>query len=692
MKSKRVFVYLLIVFSLIAVILSCNLPGDLAGEAPETADESQPTETEAESFSGEVQTIEEPGGANITINTGALSEDAAAAIEEIGAGVPFSGGSPLSAASAEYSVDLGGADQIGAITMTVPLYGVTKDSAPGVASDANVYLTWAEPTGGTPSVVGTIVEEGKATFPIVGEGKYQVFSMLSHEALLTRISIFEPLAVPTYPQMTPAWCSPTAMTNLVNFHQGSWPVGGFGAVWGESSNWYLAGKAGQPFNSGYFFHQLLGAGGYSVPADVKQSFSNGDVEVIIWNWKASISYGVDWSNWHVYSYVDYDYADALFDAYQAYVEHYVWGADVQRRPVAWGSSLAGHSRTITGSNGSEYYYNDPSSGSLNSTKTWADYRQAVMDSFTGDKIEVIDTLVFRADPQPAAERRGVIWLLPRDDQGFPGSVALLDGDTGLPATHWIWDGDMGHANGYYYDDLRGVLPTDPVFDSQFKALSYVDEVEYGFAVMNISKAAYDYHVDVVLQNEYLSVLENVGMFDVSAAAGARVNMFPAASFRLFDLPPGLFTLKFVLLQNGVYQDVKYVQFRVTESDLVIIDPQAVLIQNAFCRKGPSTLFDDVTAFVAGTKLGLVGVNAEHTWGKVEATVNENTFQCWIALSTAEVSGVDDVQVLISPLLPTPTEEPARAVCESTLDSEACVAAGGTFVLGLAGAPYCQCPE
>ena len=687
MKSKRGLVYLLIFFTLLAVILSCNLPGDLAEEESYAAEEPQPIDSEATSFPEEAQIIEEPGGASLAIDAGALSDGADAAIEEIGEGVPFGGGGPFNAASAEYSVDLGGEDQIGAITMTVPLYGVNKDAAPDSASDANVYLTWTEPTGGTPSVVGTIVEEGLATFPVVGQGKYQVFSIPSHAALLELTSLFEPLAVPTYPQMTPAWCSPTAMTNVVNFHQGGWPVGGFGSVWGESSNWFLAGKAGQPFDSGYFFHWLLDAGGFPAPSNVKQSFSTSDAEVIIWNWKIVALYGYFFSDNFVNK-----YANELFDAYQAYVEHYVWGIESPRRPVAWGSSLAGHSRTITGSNGAEYYYNDPSSGSLNSSKSWADYRQTVLDSINGEKIEVIDTVVFFADPQPAAERRGVIWLLPSDDKGFPGSVALIDGDTGLPATHWVWDGDMGHEKGYYYEDLRGVLPTDPVFDSQFKTMDYLDEVEYGFAVMNISKSAYDYHVDVVLQNENFSVLENVGMFDMSAGPGERVDMFPAGSFRLYDLPPGLFTLKFVLLQNGVYQDVKYVQFRAADSDLLIIDPHLVLTKNAFCRKGPSTDFEDVTAFVAGTKLGLVGVNAERTWGKVEATVNEMTFQCWVALSTAEISGEDDVPVLADQPRPTPTEEPTGPVCVNTLDSEACVAAGGTYILGLAGAPYCQCPD
>ncbi len=126
-------------------------------------------------------------------------------------------------------------------------------------------------------------------FPIVGAGKYQVFKMhLTSTACCNSWAIFDPLAVPTYQQRTPAWCSPTAMTDLANYHQGIWPAGDLASNWGESSNYYLAGKAGQPFNSGYFFHWLLGAGGYTVPSNVKQSFSNGNAEVIIWNWNAAI--------------------------------------------------------------------------------------------------------------------------------------------------------------------------------------------------------------------------------------------------------------------------------------------------------------------------------------------------------------------------------------------------------------------
>ena len=683
MAGSRRSAFFLVILLLLMAILSCTLTQGGSEGGDEPPEDPTPTAAAASTFPEEDVTVSEPGGAVLTVAAGALSDDAEVAVENIGEGVPFASGSPFSAASPEYMVELGDADQVGSILMSVPLNVGAKQAA---VNPSYVYLAWTEPTGGTPSVVGVLVEEDTAIFPIVGKGKYQVFKLIAHESLVDLISLYDPLAVPTYPQRTPAWCSPTAMTNVVNYHQGGWPVGGFGAVWGESSNWFLAGKAGQPFNSGYFFHWLLGAGGYTVPSDVKQSFSDGNAEVIIWNWKAAVYFGFDPQSMTFGFHTDYDFADALFDAYQAYVESFVWGINSPRRPVAWGSSLAGHSRTITGSNGTDYYYNDPGSGSLNSTRSWADYRQTVMDSFTGPKIEVIDTLVFYAEPRPANARRGVIWLLPRKDDGFPGSVALIAGDTGMPATDWQWDGDLGHENGYYHEDLRGILPTDPVFDSQFEAMDYNDEIEYGFAVFNISRVTYDYHVDIVLQNENFSVLENVGKFDVSVAPGLRANLFPADSFRLFDLPPGLFTLKFVLLQGGVYQDVKYVQFRVAESDLMVLNPQGVLIQNAFCRKGPDPVFDDVTAFAAGTELDLVGVNSERTWGKFEALINEITFQCWISLTAVEVTGGENAPVLVSPLLP----EPAGPVCVSTLDRSACNEAGGTFVLGTT--PFCQCPE
>jgi uncharacterized protein YvpB len=64
-----------------------------------------------------------------------------------------------------------------------------------------------------------------------------------------------------------------------------------------------------------------------------------------------------------------EYALELFNFSHAYVESNVWGQNGSRRPVAWGSSLAGHSRTITGSDDTNLYYNDPGSGAWNQTKS-----------------------------------------------------------------------------------------------------------------------------------------------------------------------------------------------------------------------------------------------------------------------------------------------------------------------------------
>jgi hypothetical protein len=690
MNSTRVRKILLVLVVLLAALGCRFTAGQAPGEEQAPGNQEQPTATEAPTeppiFPDQEMTVGEPGGAELSIQPGALSEDAEVSVEDTGAGVPFASGSPLSSASDEYVVDLGGAQQVGEITMTVPLEGTSKQSQ---VDGSRVYMVWTEPESGYPSVVGAKVVGDQLTFPVVGSGKYQVYWLLSHEALQNLVTVLDPLAVPTYQQRTPAWCSPTAMTNVVNYHQGAWQVPGFGAVWGESSNYFLAGKAGQPFDSGYFFHWLLGAGGYTVPSDVKQSFSNGNAEVIIWNWNAAITGAFNWSTLTYEQYINLDFADNLFDAFQAYVESFVWGNVGPRRPVAWGSSIAGHSRTITGSNGVEFYYNDPSSGSLNEDKAWDAYRQEVIDSFSGPKVEVIDTVIFYAEPRPANARRGVLWLFPGNNDDFPGSVALVDGDNGAFATNWVWDGQNGHSNGYYYEDLRGVLPPDALLGSQFKALDYGDEVEYVFGVRSISTQAYDFHVDVILQNENLSVLENVGMFDVTVPAGGRVDFNPAERFDLYGLPPSLYTLKFVLLQNGVYQDVKYVQFRVAETDLQPIVPQVILIKNAFCRLGPDPVFDDLTAFEAGTELTLLGYNPDRTWGKFERVVNDIPVRCWIGLGSVEIQGGENAPILPVPALP--TEVPAGPVCTANLGKEDCEAAGGTYFVGAASAS-CICPE
>jgi hypothetical protein len=326
--------------------------------------------------------------------------------------------------------------------------------------------------------------------------------------------------------------------------------------------------------------------------------------------------------------------------------------------VAWGSSLAGHSRTITGSDPETLFFNNPSSGSFNDSKSWYAYQQEVLASVESDadKAEVIDTVVFYADPRPASERRGVLWLEPWSNSR-EGSIVLRRGETGNPAAaYWHWDGSLTHDYGYFYEDLLGGLPADPTFDVQFKALTTDDLVEYGFAVRSISDADYDFVVRTELFSKGGEV-QSVSLPDQDATviAGGRADIFPASSFPIGGLPPGLYHLKFTLSQGGVVQDVKYVFFQLAPLIYEIEIPIGILKQNALCRKGPGTAYDVVTGFEAMQQLSLLGVNAERTWGKFEAEVSGSRFSCWISLSLTDLQGDAGVPVLAPPPLPiTPT--------------------------------------
>lgn len=634
----------LLVLIMLATGLACGLsPAILGGDPAETvpADQESPSPG---------RTVSEPGGAVLTLQEGALSEETDVSLHEIGTGEPFTAVSPFTAASHEYEVDFGGASQTGEITMTVPLNGSAKEAAP--AQD-QVFLVWNEPEAQPPSVIGAKVEDGKATFPVVGSGRYQLFAIASPEALQSIVSLFDPLTVPTYPQRTPAWCSPTALTDLVQYHQGAWPSGGFGSVWGESSNWYLAGQAGQPFDSGYFFHWLLGAGGYSVPSNVKQSFSNPELEVIIWNWHAAVwEYEYDPANL-TFTFTNPAYAEFLFNAFQAYVESYLWGLNGPRRPVAWGSSLAGHSRVITGSDGTTLYYNDPSSGSLNSTRSWQDYRDAVLASLTAEKIEVIDTVVLHAEPRPDNARLGVVWLTPYASPGDNGSIQLQRGPTHQETSYWHWDGTGTRAHGFYYDDPSGELPDDPEFDNAFNVKYPEDELELSYTIFNISDAAHDFALEIELFDENgIMVPVDLEGPHVPLDAGQKYTVMPPTILPLQDLSPGWYRLKFTLGVGTVVQDVKHVMFRLAPPEYVLQQPSVVLIKNAFCRIGPDPVFDAMTALEVGAEVDILGFNAERTWAKIQ--LPDSPAACWISLSTAELKGdPDQVSILPSPPIPEP---------------------------------------
>jgi hypothetical protein len=649
---------ILIFVLLAASMLACSINGLLGGAA---GGSGGPGEVEAEQ-GGEVSG---PDGTVLTIPPGGISQNASVEIRNVGPNESMPADSPFTPASDEYEIDLGQAEQSGPITMSLPMAskGGSLQTPP-----AN-YVVFAEPEGYLPSLVGAELESESLTFPVVGSGVYQVFAIVNADVLGSLTGIYEPLSVPSYPQKAPDWCSPTALTDLVQYHQGSWPVGGVGSEWGESSNWWLAGKASQPATTGYFFHWLLGAGGYTVPGDVKESFYNGNAEVFIWNWygtliplvgafDASDDYPGPDPN---YSIVNYGFADYLYEAYKSYVQSYLWGQNGPRRPVAWGSSLAGHSRIITGSDLDNFYYNETGWGSVNSSYSWETHKNQVMNSLSTDKLEVIDTVVLDAPPRPENQRRGVLWLLPASNSS-PGDILFERGPEQTLASTWYWDGTGGRENGYYFDDKLGGLESDAEFDHAFTKQTPEDQVVYNYSVLNIGKAAYDFQVEVELyQGSQLQAVQLAGeSFSLNPSQKAD-NVTPGI-LGINDLAPARYTLKFILTQAGVVQDVKYVHFRIAPLPQVEVPelieevpPFLIFERDSFCRAGPNTIYDVVTGVEMGTEAPLTALSLESDW--LQVGLFEDSLRCWVAPSSGQIRG-DTTPLSSLPAPPTPTPEPA----------------------------------
>lgn len=494
-----------------------------------------------------------PEGTLLEAEPGALSLDADVRITVAGEGVPFPEASPLDPASAEFEVDLGGAEPVGLVTFSIPL--PEARAAEAKATEA-VYLAQTYLPDGTPRMLGVRAEAGRATFQIVDSGMYQLYKILTPAFPVQYL----PLHVPSYAQHTPAWCSPTALTDLVQYHQGAWPSGGDGSQWGESSNWYLAGQAAQPFNSGYFFHWLLAAGGFGgVPGDVKQSFANNDLEVMIWF--------IGGGNNPLFN-------EFMWAGFRAYVESWLWGQTLSRRPVAWGSSLAGHSRVITGSDGTNFYYNETGNGAINLSRAWQDYHD---DAVSLEDGEVTDTVVIYSDPRPAEQRRGVLRLNPQKPND-PGSIHLHRASDDAVAASWHWDGTGGRDLGYYYDNPLGIHDADPQLDFAFHTHAPDDYLAYSFQVANIGDAAYDFQVRVDLYPAGGPPGNQIGTYGSPGALASKTVWGPdGGTVVVGGMAPGLYTLRFRLFQGATLQDVKYVKFRMAGLPIVI-PPEIIPIE------------------------------------------------------------------------------------------------------------------
>lgn len=123
-----------------------------------------------------------------------------------------------------------------------------------------------------------------------------------------------------------------------------------------------------------------------------------------------------------------------------------------------------------------------------------------------------------------------------------------------------------------------------------------------------------------------------------------------------------------------------------------LTPKIEFLQNAFCRKGPGTMFDTAAGYEAGVVAELIGqsVPGIPKWWRTD-------LRCWVSNSTGKTSGPVEELPFIK-VDPPPTESPeappeAPACNEKIPTQRECEAVGGTWTLrpGLLSAQYyCVC--
>lgn len=114
--------------------------------------------------------------------------------------------------------------------------------------------------------------------------------------------------------------------------------------------------------------------------------------------------------------------------------------------------------------------------------------------------------------------------------------------------------------------------------------------------------------------------------------------------------------------------------------------RGILINNAFCRLGPGTVYDTATAFEKGREFEILGRSEYHL--PLWLYIKELRLQmiCWISADNAEYQ---IAPTFIPTVIADPT--PTPIFCHSKLNQENCLKAGGTWYSGPASAPYCICP-
>jgi hypothetical protein len=82
-------------------------------------------------------------------------------------------------------------------------------------------------------------------------------------------------------------------------------------------------------------------------------------------------------------------------------------------------------------------------------------------------------------------------------------------------------------------------------------------------------------------------------------------------------------------------------------------PEVLLLQNANCRTGPSTLYDIVTSLHQGQTADALGRNQAGTWFNIQVPDIQYDVFCWVSGSTVQLTG-ELSSLAVFPEPPTPT--------------------------------------
>ncbi len=127
---------------------------------------------------------------------------------------------------------------------------------------------------------------------------------------------------------------------------------------------------------------------------------------------------------------------------------------------------------------------------------------------------------------------------------------------------------------------------------------------------------------------------------------------PALSSPTFTLLPA--TATFTAQPNVTDTTAPTATASATETNTPQLSPFVIPHVNAFCRKGPGTLYDQVTVLQKGTSYNATGRNSPNTtdlWWLVQAPGSKD---CWVGNSTVDTQGpVEQLAIVQAPPLPSP---------------------------------------